>query len=260
MSASVTLENLSVEFPIAGVNRRLLAGLKKSVGGVISMNSGAGGPSTKVTALKSVNLQLRSGDRVGLVGHNGAGKSTLLKVVAGVYPASSGRVTTTGAIASILQSGLGLEQDKTGYENIFIAGLIHGCPRREMRKKLDDIIGFSELGDYMHLPLRTYSSGMRTRLAFAVATSIRPQILIMDEGIGAGDQRFASKAMARMKDLIDSVEILLVASHSHNVLQRYCNKGILMWEGQVAASGPLADIEQVYEEKVSGLADSLTSR
>lgn len=223
------------------------------------MNTGSGSESTMVTALESINLRLQPGDRVGLVGHNGAGKSTLLKVVAGVYPATSGSVSTNGTIASILQSGLGLEPDKTGYENIFIAGLIHGCPRAEMQGKLDDIIGFTELGDYMHLPIRTYSSGMRTRLAFAVATSIRPQILIMDEGIGAGDQRFAGKAMARMKELIDSVEILLVASHSHTVLQRYCNKGVLMWEGRVAAFGSLAEIEQAYEEKVSSQADAAVS-
>lgn len=221
------------------------------------MRSGAGAQSAVVTALKSVNLELKSGDRVGLIGHNGAGKSTLLKVVAGVYPATSGTVSASGTIASILRAGLGLEPDKTGYENIFVAGLVHGCARREMRRKVDDIVEFSELGDYIHLPLRTYSSGMRTRLAFAVATSLRPQILIMDEGIGAGDQRFIGKATRRMRDLIDSVEILLVASHSQSVLSRYCNKGLLMWEGEVRAFGPLEEIEQIYEEEIARQADSL---
>lgn len=258
--AHVTLKDLSVEFPIGNVDRSLLAGLKKTVGGAISMRTGSGAQSAVVTALKSINLELNSGDRVGLIGHNGAGKSTLLKVVAGVYPATRGIVATSGSIASLLRSGLGLEADKTGYENIFVAGLVHGCPRREMREKIDDIVEFSELGDYMHLPLRTYSSGMRTRLAFAVATSIRPQILIMDEGIGAGDQRFAGKAMRRMRDLIDSVEILLVASHSHNVLTRYCNKGLLMWEGEVRAFGPLGEIEQVYDEEIARLSDSPIAR
>ncbi len=242
----ISLENVGIEFPVGGVHRRLLSGLKRTVGGAIRFGQNKSSGAAVVSALKNVNLDLKHGDRVGLLGHNGAGKSTLLKVIAGVYPPTSGTVSVDGKLACIFRAGLGLEPEKTGYDNIYSAGLVQGYSHAELLARKDEIVKFTELGDYLDLPVRTYSAGMRTRLTFAVATSVRPQILILDEGVGAGDMRFANKARHRMQDLVDSVEILMVASHSNQVLKQFCNKGIFLSEGEIKAFGDLHDVAAEY--------------
>jgi ABC-2 type transport system ATP-binding protein len=242
----VVLKNVSVDFPVHGVKRNRARPGKKSVGGNIERAKNRLLGAQYVRALRNVSLELNAGDRVGILGHNGAGKSTIMKVIAGVYLPSRGSVDVEGRCAAIFRSALGMELNESGYENIFLTGLLHGFRRSQIQEKLDEIVEFAELGEFLHLPVRTYSAGMRTRLTFAVATTIRPQILILDEGIGAGDEAFAAKARKRMQDLVDSVEILLVASHSRSLLRRFCDKGLLMKAGEVAAFGDFDSVEEQY--------------
>ncbi len=202
-----------------------------------------------VRALRGVSLSIDSGDRLGLVGRNGAGKSTLLRVMTGIYEPEAGTVRVHGRVASLTNLTMGMDMEGTGYENILIRGLMLGLSRRESMERVEDIENFTELGDYLNLPLRTYSAGMLLRLAFGIATSIQPEIVIMDEMIGAGDKAFAEKASARLDRLMAAAHILVIASHVPSLLYRFCNKAALMREGQLIAIGPVKEIVERYESE-----------
>ena len=179
------------------------------------------------------------------MGHNGAGKSTLLRVLAGVYTPNSGTVRVDGKVSPLLNAAPGLDPEDSGYENIKTCGMFLGMSADELDRKLPEIAEFSELGEYLDLPIRTYSTGMVTRLCFAIATAIDPDILLLDEGIAAGDARFASRAESRMRALIERTRILVLASHSETLIRALCNRGVLLEKGRVVELGP---IDRVFDE------------
>lgn len=245
---SITLENVNIDFPLYGSQtsfRKVL--FKRATGGLIR-HEGPQQRRVSVRALEDISLKLEHGDRLGLIGHNGAGKSTLLRVVAGVYAPSDGRVTIDGRVSPLFNISPGLDLEDTGYENIVTCGLFLGMSREEIAQKLPDIERFTELGEYLSLPVRTYSSGMLVRLGFAIATAIDPEILVLDEGLGAGDARFADRAKRRVDDLVKRSSILVLASHSDSLIESMCNKGILLHGGRVMTMGPVRDVIQAYRE------------
>jgi lipopolysaccharide transport system ATP-binding protein len=229
--AHLKLENVSVEFPIFNSSSRSLTNslVSAATGGRLTADKSG---HVQVRALSDVNLEIKAGDRLGIVGHNGSGKSTLLRVLAGIYEPTSGKIERSGSIASLVDIGLGINPENTGKENIYLRGQLMGLRSKEIAKKLDEIIEFSELGDFISLPVRTYSSGMLLRLAFAVATSITADILIMDEWLSVGDGSFAERAQQRLKNLVDQAEILVIASHSKTLIESTA-KGVLWLESGV---------------------------
>lgn len=247
--AEIQLQNVAVEFPIYDDSSR---SLKKrlvgaATGGHIRSESG---PSV-VQALDDVTLHFQHGDRVGLVGHNGAGKTTLLRVLAGIYEPASGSARIDGHVAPIFDISLGMEQESTGFENIVLRGLFLGMAKDEIEARMDEIAEFTELGPFLDLPIRTYSAGMRTRLAFAVSTSIQPDILLVDEGIGAGDAAFLEKANQRLQEFTDKAAIIVLASHSEHLVSQMCRTSVLMEHGRVIQVGPTEEILAVYRERTA---------
>lgn len=200
----------------------------------------------KVEALKQVDLKLTDGERIGIIGHNGAGKSTLLKVLADIYPLTSGTRRVNGSISSLFDLALGFELDATGWENIAYRSYLQGESRREMRRKMGGIAEFSELGRHLDLPISYYSDGMRVRLAFAIATAIEPDILLLDEAFNAGDQDFRNKAENRIADVMAKARIVIAISHEHEVLERLCDQLIWMEKGRIKAMGPSGEILSQY--------------
>jgi ABC-2 type transport system ATP-binding protein/lipopolysaccharide transport system ATP-binding protein len=243
--ASIGLENVFVSFPIYDLAHRSLRHriMSASTGGRIGS-----GPGDRVCieALSDVSFNLAHGDRVALIGHNGAGKTTLLRVLAGIYAPVQGRVLVEGRVAPLFDVGLGMDLDATGYENIRIRGLYLGMTKKEIEARIDEIAEFTELGSFLEMPLRTYSMGMHTRLAFAVSTSIEPEILLLDEGIGAGDNAFIEKANARLARFIERSGIMVLASHSLDLVNRFCNKAIVMEHGRKLFFGPTDEALEVY--------------
>jgi len=229
--ASISLKNVSVSFPIYGAGS---ASLKKTL--AASVTGGRFGKETGVTvvqALSGINIELRSGDRLGLVGHNGAGKSTLLRMLAGVYEPSSGEFTRQGSVASLIDPALGIEMDATGIENIMLRGLVMGMSKRQVERLTPDICDFSGLGEYVNMPVRTYSTGMLMRLAFSISTSVEADILLMDEWLSVGDADFTAKAEKRMKDVVAKSGILVLASHSPALIAKECNRVLHMEHGRI---------------------------
>jgi ABC-2 type transport system ATP-binding protein/lipopolysaccharide transport system ATP-binding protein len=245
VNSSLTLQNVSVSFPIyQGGSRSLKKSLIfRGTGGQMAHDAS---DRIMIEALREVSLQLVPGDRVALVGANGAGKTTLLRVMAGIYEPVSGEVKSTGRISPMFDIGLGIDQDLTGYDNILLRGQILGLSAGDIRSKMADIIEFTELGDYIELPVRTYSSGMMTRLTFAVATSFAPEILLMDEWIVAGDAAFMAKAEQRITSFVAQASILVLASHSAEICRQWCNKAVWMERGRIKAVGTVDDIQTAY--------------
>lgn len=198
-----------------------------------------------IWALQNISFSVSKGQRVGIVGRNGSGKSTLLRVLGKIYMPTSGSVETVGAISSMFNLALGSQADATGRENILIRGLIKGMSRREIKLRMPEIIEFSELGDFIDFPIRTYSDGMRMRLLFAIATSFSPEVLLLDEWIGAGDAKFQKKAAERMNGLVDQAGITIIASHNRNLLREVCDLGLWLDGGIMRAFG---QIDEVYRE------------
>jgi ABC-type polysaccharide/polyol phosphate transport system ATPase subunit len=238
--ASISLHNVTVDFPIYNARgRSLKANVLRRVGGRIG---GQDGEIVTVEALRGIDLELRPGDRLALIGHNGAGKSTLLRVLAGAYEPSRGVAEIHGKVSSLLDMTMGMDPELTGRENIVLRGIFLGMTFREITDLAPSIEEFSELGGFVDLPMRTYSSGMTLRLAFAVSTAVQPDILLLDEMISVGDADFAKKATLRIEQVMENSRIFVLASHDPKMLQRYCNKGILLREGQIVAAGSLDNI------------------
>jgi len=204
-----------------------------------------------ILALRNVSFEIAEGQRVGIIGRNGSGKSTLLRVMGKIYMPTSGTIVTQGPISSMFNLALGSQADATGRENILIRGLIKGWSRKEIKARTPEIIEYSELGDFIDLPMRTYSDGMRMRLLFAIATSFSPEILLLDEWIGAGDAKFQRKAAERMNGLVDQAGITVIASHNRNLLRNVCEVGLWLDYGVVRAFGK---IDEVYNEMDSFFA------
>lgn len=232
--AYIKITNANIDIPIFNSQGR---SLKKTVlglatGGKIGLTEKG---VTYVRALERINLEVNSGERLGLLGHNGAGKSTLLRVLSGVFFPTAGDVLLEGSVGSLIDIGLGIDQEATGIENIFLRGALLGLRKDEIEKNLEDIINFSELGDFIKMPVRTYSTGMHMRLAFSVSTMIKPEILLMDEWLSVGDKNFQNKAEKRLTELVDRSEILVVASHSRRLIERCCTKVIWLEKGKIKA-------------------------
>jgi ABC-2 type transport system ATP-binding protein len=244
---SIEVWNAYVDFPIFDAKTR---SMKKRVLGKVGGKIGGQAKTPIIEALQDITLSLADGDRVGLVGHNGAGKSTLLRLLAGIYEPTRGRTRVAGRVAPVFDLGVGLDPEVSGRENILIRGLFLGMNRAQMEKRIDDIAEFTELGDYLHLPLRTYSAGMRVRLALGVVTTIDPEILILDEGLGAIDAAFLAKARERLVDLACRSGILVFASHSDELLGELCTDALWMDEGRIRRSGSLGDVLAAYKGSV----------
>jgi ABC-type polysaccharide/polyol phosphate transport system ATPase subunit len=245
--SSIILRDVAVDFPIYNARgRSLKANVLRRVGGRIDTNNGE---IVTVQALRDINLELRSGDRLALVGHNGAGKSTLLRVLAGAYEPSRGVAQIRGKVSSLLDLTMGMDPELSGRENITLRGIFLGLSFRQIAELAPTIEEFSELGGFMELPMRTYSSGMALRLAFAVSTAVQPDILLLDEMISVGDANFADKARARMEQVMENSHILVLASHDPQMLKRYCNKGILLRGGQIVSSGSLDEMLEQHHEQ-----------
>jgi lipopolysaccharide transport system ATP-binding protein len=234
MSKIISAHNITVEFPIFENSHRSLkkAVLNLSTGGKIAQDVGR---HPVVRALDNLSFTFSEGSRVGLYGHNGSGKTTLLRVLAGVYAPVNGQLSIEGRIASLLDVSMGLDQDATGFENIYLRGIIDGLKPAKIRSKIDEIADFTELGEYLNLPVRTYSSGMMLRLAFAISTSIEADILIMDEWLSVGDQSFSAKAAKRLDELIGKSAILVIASHDLALIERVCNRKIGLEHGKIVS-------------------------
>jgi len=241
---SIEVWNASVDFPIFDAKSR---SLKKLALGKVGGKIGSEGRVPIIEALHDITLSIKEGDRVGLVGHNGAGKSTLLRLLAGIYEPTRGSSRITGKVAPVFDLGVGMDPEISGYENIMIRGLFLGMTRKQMEKRVDDITEFTELGDYLQMPLRTYSTGMRVRLALGVVTSIDPEILLLDEGIGAVDAAFMAKARDRLRDLVRRSGLLVFANHSDETLIEFCDSAIWMDEGQVKQQGSLREVLTAYK-------------
>ena len=241
---SIATENACVDFPIFDAKSR---SLKKTVLGMVGGNIASGGKVPIIEALRDITVNLEHGARVGLVGHNGAGKSTLLRLLAGIYEPTRGTATVVGRVAPVFDLGVGMDPEISGYENIIIRGLFLGMTRKQMEERVDDIADFTELGDFLAMPLRAYSTGMRVRLALGVVTSIDPEILLLDEGIGAVDAAFLDKARQRLSDLVDRAGLLVFASHSDEFLMQLCDTAIYMEHGRIKQQGELREVLRAYK-------------
>ena len=247
--AAIDLDHVSLDYPLYDARARSLKNaVLRSVGGNIS---GAGG-GLKINALRDISLSLRDGDRLGLIGRNGAGKSTLLKVLSGIYPPTSGGVRIVGSLSSLTDVSMGMTPDATGYENIRTLGILLGLKRTQIEAMIPDIEEFTELGEFLNLPIRSYSTGMLVRLCFAITTAIRPEILIMDEMIGAGDMAFSAKAQARVASYVSDAAILVLASHAPSSLAAFCTTGLYLEQGSIVAYGSLQEVLHTYEAAVTG--------
>ena len=230
--AHIIFDNVSVNFPIYTAHTRSFkVDVSSRLGGRLAVHN----QSITVEALKRLTLDLSDGDRIGLVGHNGAGKTTFLRVVAGVYEPDVGRVSVSGKIAALTDIALGMDPEATGWENITFRCVFMGLTFKEARSLSPAIAEFSGLGDYLKVPVRTYSSGMFMRLAFAISTSVYPDIIVMDEMISVGDQRFIDKAKNRIHGMLDRSKILVIASHDMSLVKSICNRALWLEKGEIRA-------------------------
>ena len=251
--SSITLDNVTVDIPILGAGTRSLKNslLSAATGGTLKIRDGY---KLSVRAVDGLSLQLNHGDRLALIGHNGAGKSTLLRVMAGIYRPSEGSVRVEGRVAPIFDLGFGMDPDTTGWDNILLRGIALGLSLDEIRPAIPEIAEVSELGDFLDMPIRTYSAGMTARLAFAISTSVKADVLLIDEGIGAGDAAFLNKAKKRTSKMIDEAGLLVLASHSDQLIADWCTQGLWMEHGRPRMIGPVEDVLEQYRASVEAAA------
>ncbi|MCS3779155.1 galactan export ABC transporter ATP-binding subunit Wzt/RfbE [Tsukamurella ocularis] len=244
MSVSIRTQDACVDFPVFDAkSRSIKRAVMGSAGGKVMADDNV----VVVEALRNITMSLDEGDRVGLVGHNGAGKSTLLRLLAGIYEPTRGSALVKGRVAPVFDLGVGMDPEISGMENIIIRGLFLGQTRKSMLRKADEIAEFTELGDYLSMPLRTYSTGMRVRIALGVVTSIDPEILLLDEGIGAVDAEFMRKARKRLSALVERSGILVFASHSNEFLAQLCDRAMWIDHGEIRQEGGIEEVVTAYE-------------
>ena len=243
--AKIQLSKAGVEIPIFNASSRSVKTRLMQIATRGKLRADESGH-VVVRALQNLSFGFSDGDRVGLIGQNGAGKSTLLRVLSGVYAPTHGTAVLQGHIASLIDISLGIDHEATGRENIVLRGALLGFSKTDIETKLDEIIAFSELGDFIDMPVRTYSSGMHLRLAFSVSTVIRPEILLMDEWLSVGDEKFQDKAEARLKELVEATKILIIASHSRDLIQRLCNRVIWLEQGSIKMDGSPDEVCSAY--------------
>jgi ABC-type polysaccharide/polyol phosphate transport system ATPase subunit len=240
--ASITLNDVSLTFPViteaGGSLRKKL--VKLTTGGVISRDDSN---TVLINALKDINLELKDGDRIGLIGHNGSGKSTLLRTLAGIYTPTSGDLKVNGSVRALFELGVGVDHELSGRANIERLARLYGYPLTQLRADMDSIEAFSGLGGYLDLPIRTYSSGMQLRLIFAISTLYPCDILLIDEVFGVGDEDFQGKAKERMEEMMASSKIVVLASHSKEIINKFCNKTIKLESGRIVEISEIGDKE-----------------
>lgn len=244
--AFISLDEVSVDLAVYNSRGRALKSeiLRRAVGG--GLENDRDRSIQVVKALKEVSFVARDGDRIGLVGGNGAGKTTLLRVLSRVYPPTAGTASIEGRISSLIDLSMGMDADATGYDNIEMRSIMLGLDRRQAQAIVPDVEEFSQLGEFLDLPIRTYSSGMMLRLAFAVSTAVHPDILILDEVIGVGDAAFAERAEQRLHRMIQKASIMFLASHDNSSIRRFCNRTLWMKGGTLMMDGPPDDVLAAY--------------
>ena len=252
---SIKIKNLTVEFEVYGLNSRSLKKtvLRHATGGRIAQGTN---DTIRVRAIDNLTLDIEAGDRIGVMGHNGSGKSTLLRAMAGIYKPTSGSVKLEGRVGTLIDPIAGMDINATGVENIYLRGYVLGMTKRHIDKTIDEIIDFSELENFIHFPVKTYSSGMFSRLAFAISSSIESDILLIDEAIGTGDASFQSKIQTRLNNLLERSNILVLASHMPTLMKAVCNKGVFFNSGKMVGPGPIDEIEAAYFESLWAQAAS----
>lgn len=240
----IVLKNVSLNYSAAAYKERSLKAFLTNK----FLRSGFQIPEiTNIYALKDISIEIQKGERVGLLGHNGAGKSTFLKAITELYPISSGELDIVGKVRSLLELNLGFETEATGRENILYRGLLMGLLPKQIKEKEEEIVDFCDIGKFIDYPLKTYSAGMKVRLAFAISTAVSGDILLLDEVIGAGDARFMKKAKQRIRTLINHSEILVLASHDYSALRSLCNRGLVFHKGELAFDGSIDGAIEHYE-------------
>ncbi|MEG6509451.1 ABC transporter ATP-binding protein [Methyloligella sp. 2.7D] len=242
----IKADKLGLKLPIFGFSgkRRKKKNAKATVGGQIKRGNNH---HAAVIPLDGVSFEIRRGERVGLIGRNGAGKSSLLRVLGGIYRPTSGSVMVEGKVSTLFTNQIGLSHEATGYENVFLYGRLLGYSNAQMQEIAEDVAEFSQLGDYLDLPMRTYSAGMRTRLGFAVVTAMQPDVLLIDEIFGAGDRQFQDRARERMSNIIGQSNTLILASHSDDILRRFCDRVLWLDHGRLVQDGPIDEVLARYE-------------
>jgi homopolymeric O-antigen transport system ATP-binding protein len=248
-NALIEVENVSVLFPLYhGSSRSLKKMVVAAASGRLARDQQQ---RVVVRALSEINLHLESGDRLGLVGNNGAGKTTLLRVLAGIYEPVVGRLRVQGSLNALLDPNLGMNMELTGRENIMLRGLYNGLPRSALPRLEEDVAEFAGLSDFLDLPVRIYSAGMVVRLGFALATAIKPQILLMDEWFLAGDAAFLEKARHRLEAMVRGADILVLSSHQADIVQAWCTRVLWLDQGKVVADGPADEVMERYLDSVA---------
>ena len=245
---AIQVKNCVLQYPLGAYARGSLKSLIMSVFGHRERAPEA----QFIAALRGINIDIQHGERVALIGHNGSGKSTLLRAMAGIYPLASGSIQVSGRLGVLLELGLGFESEATGRENIYYRGMAMGYSRRALAKHENDIIEFCGLGDFVDLPVRTYSAGMYVRLAFAISTAFSPEVLLVDEVFGAGDATFAYKAVARMQEIVQKSGIFVIATHDMGLVQRVCSRAIWLEAGRIVADGPVDTVVPEFMSRMAG--------
>jgi len=236
----IEIDNIHLDLPVYDHAVRSLK--KDLIRGLVGSRISEGHGQRYIRALDGISLTVREGERIGLVGHNGAGKTSLLKTIAGIYEPTGGSIRTAGKITALIDIAAGVNVEASGYENVIMRGLYLGQDLASIKERMDHIVTFSELGDYINLPLRTYSSGMVSRLLFSVSTAFEPDILLLDEGIIAGDPAFNEKASHYLADYTGRAGIVMLASHSKELMHMFCNKGVKLSRGQIEAEGEIEEL------------------
>ncbi len=257
-AASVVAERVSVSFPLYHGSARSLK--KTLIAAASSRLSEAGGRRVVVHGLDDVSFSLAPGDRLGLIGRNGAGKTTLLRTLAGIYEPNDGHISVHGKISALLDPSLGMNAELTGRENIFVRGMLAGMPQADLPHLVDNVTAFADLAEFIDLPQRIYSAGMVIRLGFALATAIRPQVLLMDEWFLAGDAAFLERAKLRLEDMVRGAEILVLSSHNLEVLRAWCTRIFWMDRGRIREDGPPDEVIAHYLASVSAAPDEVTDQ
>lgn len=243
---AIQVKNCVLQYPLGAYARGSLKSLVLSLFGHRDKTPTA----QFVDALRGINLDIQQGERVALIGHNGSGKSTLLRAMAGVYPLASGEISVSGRIGTLLELGVGFEAEATGRENIYYRGMAMGYSRRQLAKHEKEIVEFCGLGDFIDLPVRTYSAGMYVRLAFAISTQFSPEVLLVDEVFGAGDAAFHERAVHRMMNIVKNSGIFVIATHDINLVNTVCNRTIWLEAGRIIADGPTDSVLPEYRARL----------
>jgi ABC-type polysaccharide/polyol phosphate transport system ATPase subunit len=252
---SIVVEDASIEFQVykyqkVSFKEYIVRGLFRK-----SLN-----PPVKIRALSRINFTAQEGERIGVIGHNGAGKSTLLKMLAGIYPPTQGRCEVQGRICSLFDITLGFEPEASGWENIVYRSYLQGETPATLRDKMEAIAAFSELGEFLSLPVRNYSAGMRMRLAFSIATAANPEILLIDEVLAVGDMAFQQKARARMRELMSASRLMVLVSHDLNTIRETCNRVLWLRRGEIVMAGPSESVIEAYTQAMAERAQSHSAR